>query len=122
MSVTIEYLWDPEPCTPSYRNLRPMASLKKLQLRDENEPIQLQIEAEKFLTKKSNDSMKFSKQPKRRKDATMKRTKFIITYENDQYKLQRYLNEQSARGWHAEKVGSYHITFSYNEDTRYYYH
>ena len=52
----------------------------------------------------------------------MKRTKFIITYENDQYKLQRYLNEQSARGWHAEKVGSYHITFSYNEDTRYYYH
>lgn len=52
----------------------------------------------------------------------MKRTKFIIIYENDQYKLQRYLNEQSAQGWHAEKVESFHIRFSYNKDLRYYYH
>lgn len=49
------------------------------------------------------------------------RSKFILIYEEDQLKLNHYLNQQSELGWHAESINAFRIKFSYDPNKRYYY-
>ena len=47
--------------------------------------------------------------------------KLIIIYPEDKLKLQRFLNEQSANGWHAKKIGIFGIHMTYDESIQYTY-
>lgn len=48
--------------------------------------------------------------------------KFIITTEDDQLRLEKFLNQESEKGWHATKITRFYIKFNYDKNIRYYYY
>lgn len=49
------------------------------------------------------------------------RIKIIVVGEEDVNKLQRFLNQESEKGWHATNISFVHIKFEYDPKVRYYY-
>ena len=43
------------------------------------------------------------------------RIKFIITSLEDQLRLEKFLNQESEKGWHATKITLFYIKFTYDE-------